>query len=378
MTHRTAIAMRNKPGEADFVFEIYSEAHASRQAFSKAFKFSPRLQPKARPKEQPQMLVTTQAAAVICDAIKQVRRPDIGSVRSLLASAGLRVRRDAFTRVVSFELIASGASAPFGPSIEGELLIAASRLRLGLKRSEIAKDVVTIARENGFHSVLEYLSDLEWDGTPRLDTWLAQHMHAHNSALNSIVGRKFLIGLCRRVLWPGCVHDWAPVFHGSDHVVNNPAIAKLVTPRRFAPTLSPTNAAGRTVADAVGKWVGECQELEGLHANAAEQQRDWFAQSCDVTDYGKRRFPTHVPRQFIVFGTVSPANSQQLGVIAGDARFVPVRCAKSRRITGAGIAEDRDQLWAEAYRHALDDEPSNLSARARKAAATARARLLKH
>lgn len=70
------------------------------------------------------------------------------------------------------------------------------------------------ARENSFHPVRDYLNRMEWDGIPRLDTWLSGYMDAEDNELNRAYGRKTLIGAVRRVRHPGAKHDTVLVLQG--------------------------------------------------------------------------------------------------------------------------------------------------------------------
>jgi predicted P-loop ATPase len=67
------------------------------------------------------------------------------------------------------------------------------------------------AVECGFHPVRDYLAGLRWDGTARLDRWLAHYLGAEASAYTRRIGAMFLIAMVARIHEPGCKADYMPV-----------------------------------------------------------------------------------------------------------------------------------------------------------------------
>src|SRR5262249_12455024 len=87
----------------------------------------------------------------------------------------------------------------------------------GLKR--IAKDVAhqatdIAAHEKRFHPVRDYLEDLEWDQTERLDTFLSAYFGADETAYTKNIGKMFILSMVARILKPGCKADHLPVIEG--------------------------------------------------------------------------------------------------------------------------------------------------------------------
>src|SRR5262249_50244998 len=59
-----------------------------------------------------------------------------------------------------------------------------------------------VARENGFHPVREYLESLEWDGTERLDDWMADCLGVEKTEYSMAVSRMFPISMVARIFEP--------------------------------------------------------------------------------------------------------------------------------------------------------------------------------
>ncbi len=70
--------------------------------------------------------------------------------------------------------------------------------------SRIAAEAAqTIAQENPFHPVRDYLESLTWDQTERIDLWLCTYLGAQDSPYTRAVASRWLIGAIARVLNPG-------------------------------------------------------------------------------------------------------------------------------------------------------------------------------
>jgi hypothetical protein len=71
----------------------------------------------------------------------------------------------------------------------------------------VAKAVETVARDRAFHPVREYLDQLKWDGTQRLDSLLTLYLGAEPSDVTQAFGAKWMISAVARIYEPGCKAD---------------------------------------------------------------------------------------------------------------------------------------------------------------------------
>jgi hypothetical protein len=78
--------------------------------------------------------------------------------------------------------------------------------RLGLKRisKDVAHQAVDVrAHERRFHPVRDYLSELEWDGTARIDSFFPNYLGSEDSDYARRIGAMFLIAMVARIFAPG-------------------------------------------------------------------------------------------------------------------------------------------------------------------------------
>lgn len=239
--------------------------------------------------------------------------------------------------------------AGFGPLLDDGAMI---RLRLSIDETfkwlpakEFFEDVVKdTARKNCFHPVRDYLDELVWDGTPRIDGWLSTYFGAKASPYTNAVGRLWLIAAVRRVREPGCKFDEMIVLESDQGKDKSTALAVLAVKEEWFTDNLPLNAdPARTIESISGRWIIEVAELQGGRKSEVEHVKAMLSRRIDRARLAYGRLPSEYPRQCVFAGTTN--NQKYLRDQTGNRRFWPVAIGK---IDVARLKSDRDQLWAEA------------------------------
>jgi phage/plasmid primase-like uncharacterized protein len=224
------------------------------------------------------------------------------------------------------------------------------RNEIEVKTHVVAEAIQTIARDNAFHPVRDYLDRLFWDGVTRLDIWLTRYLGAERSPYVCAVGARWLMSAVARIYQPGCKADCALILEGPQGIGKSQALRALSHPW-FADRLSDMSSKDAAI-ETQGVWILELAELDGLSRAAVGTIKAFMSRTHDRIrpPYGRRA--VEVPRQCVFAGTVNPGVGY-LRDVTGGRRFWPVTCGT---IDVAGIGQARDQLWAEArerYRSSL-------------------------
>ncbi|MEP3297733.1 MAG: VapE domain-containing protein [Pseudoruegeria sp.] len=206
----------------------------------------------------------------------------------------------------------------------------------------VVKAVKKAARQNTINPIKQYLSDLRWDGTKRLDMWLTRHMGAGDSIYTREIGKRTLIGAVARVMRPGVKVDTMLILEGVQGINKSQALRVLAGEEYF--TDSMPDLKNKDAADQIkGIWIVEMAELDMVNRASMETTKAFLSRQEDRyrPSFGKTRITQK--RQCIFIGTTNQDN--YLRDETGSRRFWPI---KVTAIDLEGLRRDRDQLWAEA------------------------------
>jgi predicted P-loop ATPase len=210
-----------------------------------------------------------------------------------------------------------------------------------VKVNEAGQAVQTVAKDQPFHPVREYLESLVWDKIGRIDDWLLLYCGADSSDLTRAVGARWLISAVARVYQPGCKADCVLVLEGPQ------GIGKSTTLGVLGGGWHTDDVASLETKDAaisiIGKWIAEFSELDSIKGAAVSRIKAFISRAEDNIRLPYDRHTTALPRQCVFGGSVN--HSEYLRDETGGRRFWPVICGVTNLDE---LRRDRDQLWAEA------------------------------
>lgn len=207
----------------------------------------------------------------------------------------------------------------------------------------VAEAVNVAARARPYHPVLEYLEGLQWDGTKRIDHWAADFLHVADSPYTRLVSRYFLIGMCRRVMEPGCKFDYCLVLEGKQGKRKSTALSILGGKWFSDIELDLTNK--DAMSNIRGKWLHEFGEMGSIARAESTRQKSFLSRQVDEfrPTYGRREI--RCPRQGAFAGTTNEWAWNKDPT--GGRRFWPMEVRDE--VNTDGLTATRDQLFAEAY-----------------------------
>jgi len=218
--------------------------------------------------------------------------------------------------------------------------------------SKVAGEAVqTIAKENRFHPVKDYLKSVTWDGSPRSDQWLITYLGASDTPFIRAVGARWLVSAVARVFRPGCQVDHTLLLEGPQGIRKSTALRILASDEWFADHISDLGSKDSRI-ELHGKWVLELGELDRVKRGELERVKAFLTARTDHfrVPYGRRA--EDVPRSCVF--AASTNDQTPFTDESGNRRFWPVRCGS---IDIPALTRDRDQLLAEAYQQYQDGCP---------------------
>lgn len=228
-------------------------------------------------------------------------------------------------------------------------------LRLGLwlahQERLIVKNVQNLslavgwaANEQRCHPVREYLDGLAWDGTSRINSWLTDFMGVRDSAYSRLVGRFFLIGMVARIYRPGCQMRFMPIFEGRQYRGKSSAL-RILGGQWFSDT--PLNLHNKDSYQLIqGCWIYEIAELDSFSRADSTLVKAFVSSQTDRFRAPYKAAPEDHGRQGVFGGSTN--EGEYFKDETGNTRYWPLRCEEVDSINLKGLADNRDQLFAEA------------------------------
>lgn len=202
--------------------------------------------------------------------------------------------------------------------------------------------LLLVAQKNRFDPLRDYLSSLEWDGTPRLEAFFVRYFGAEDTEYVRAVSSKWLLSAVARALNPGCKMDTVLVLEGPQGIGKSRAFS-LLGERWFTDT--PVNTRDKdSRLLAARAWMVELSESTIFASVENEELKAFFSSSVDLIrpPFGK----THQAyRRRAVFCGTTNASQYLRRDTTGARRFWPVAC---REVDLEALRRDRSQLLAEA------------------------------
>lgn len=201
-----------------------------------------------------------------------------------------------------------------------------------------------LAKKNSHSPMLEWVQSQEWDGQPRLDTWMIRLWGCEDSPLVREASSKWLISSCARMTKPGTKIDWMLI------VVGPQGTGKTSMPgivfRNHALTLYGDHSdkdlhmllhsalcVGFDELDSFGKR--ESSNLKAMITRNEDAFRPPYGASVEV-----------FPRRFTLYGCGNRYEFLQHDP-SGYRRYAIVEAP--RLLDFAGLEGELPQLWAEAW-----------------------------
>lgn len=222
-------------------------------------------------------------------------------------------------------------------------------------RESIRDAVRAAAKQNSYDSLTDYLDSLTWDGTPRVDTWLARYLGAVDNAYSTFVGRSWMISAVARAYQPGCQVDHMLVLEGHQGEGKSSALA-ILAGKWFLPELPRINNKDALVA-LLGRWIVNIEELSAVTGLSWESVKSFLTLRTDIFRAPYAALAETRPRRCVFAATTN--RDDYATDDTGNRRLWPILC---RSIRLDGLELDRDQIWAETvelYRRGVPWHPTD-------------------
>lgn len=219
------------------------------------------------------------------------------------------------------------------------------------------------------HPLRDYLNNLKWDGTKRLETLIIDYLGAEDNELTRAMTRKHFTAAVARIFEPGTKYDYVLTLIGAEGLGKSSIIRYMGLEKWHSDSL--TTIDGREAMENLrGKWLVEMGELTNYKNSTSEAYKAFLSKQDDSyrPAYGRR---TEVyKRQCVFFATTN--ENEFLKGSTGNRRFWTIQCGENfcTKDIHEDLPNEVDQLWAEAVHYYNEGEklylPPALEMEARK------------
>lgn len=221
-----------------------------------------------------------------------------------------------------------------------------------IARAALQEAIQTVAHTRRFHPIREYLANLEWDGTSRINKWLMyvlgekpETIPAAMQEYFGLVGRYWLLGMVNRVMEPGCKFDYCPVLEGAGGLRKSTMVEILAGAGFYSDTPFEVGRGKEAQEQVQGLWVYEIAEMTHFSKAEVGAIKAFISSKMDRYRAAYGATLSEFPRQCVLVGTTN--ENTYLRDRTGNRRFWPIPVRS--RINTEWLAKYRDQLLAEAF-----------------------------
>lgn len=210
--------------------------------------------------------------------------------------------------------------------------------------ADIEQAMRQVAAERTYNPLTEYLQGLEWDGVRRIDALAEDILNIPRTALNQTLLRKWLISAVARAMRPGEKVDHVLILVGPQGPGKSTFFSTLAGDAWFSDSgVDISNKDSLMLLRRV--WIWEWSELAtAQRARDIETVKSFITSRIDHFRPPFGRTVIAAPRHCVIVGTSN--NEQIIADPTGARRYWILRTDKDFNLSL--LAEQRDQLWAEA------------------------------
>ena len=212
----------------------------------------------------------------------------------------------------------------------------------------VKEALVSFSREKEVNPPADYFKRCAWDGTPRVNSWLASVFGVENSQLNQAIGSNWLKAMVKRAVEPGCKFDEVLVLESPQGWKKTTALYVLCSPW-FVETAASAHEKDFFML-LTSNLVVEFSEGSTL------SRSDLLGLKSVITRQEDKYRPPYEPsimrfkRRCVFAMTLN--EGQYLKDTTGNRRWLPVKLEREGDIEW--LRANRDQLFAEAYHRVVN------------------------
>lgn len=229
-------------------------------------------------------------------------------------------------------------------------------MRLAITRPRLVQGCMESEAAQTPRDLLQYHVNAlpEWDGEPRLETWLGDVSGAADDAMTRTVSWLLPVSMIARALHPGCQYRSVVILEGKENAGKSHLLRALATPEWYLE--SSDDMEGKEAHMIVeGRWIVEFGEVNTLLRTNDARMKSFITLEEDTYIPKYANEAVHHKRRAILVGTSNFRDGYLQGQ-TGNTRYLPLWIGDT--VDLPTFSAMRDQIMAEAkqaYHARIDD-----------------------
>lgn len=202
------------------------------------------------------------------------------------------------------------------------------------------------AGKNSFHPIKQYLESLQWDGTPRAETYFSKFLNVDDTPYTREVTLKWLLGAVSRIYHEGCDFQFAIVLHGKQGIGKGYCLRMLG--KQWHVALMDSLDDSHAVDTIERGWIVEIAELAAGRKAELNAQKAFLSANEDTRRRAYARRADTVKRHCVF--AISVNDEHFLKDLTGNRRYkiLESHSAQNEIVEGLTV-EYVNQVWAEVF-----------------------------
>lgn len=234
------------------------------------------------------------------------------------------------------------------PFEEGDLVKMQYFMQTDMGLHSLAKDAVYAAVQhcanmNKYDEAKDWLNSLQWDGTPRLHSWLSLSTGVEDNNYHAGVGAQWIMGAVRRIVHPGATFDYVLTLVGGQGI-GKTSFFRILGGKWYKSYTGAMDNKDFCLA-LRGALIVDLDEGAALSKSDSIKMKSIITETHDEFRAPYDRVMKKYPRRFVF--SMSTNDTEPFKDVTGNRRYWPVDIKDT--VNFKWLEENREQIFAEAY-----------------------------
>ncbi len=215
----------------------------------------------------------------------------------------------------------------------------------GISKEAVYSAIVHYANKNKYDEAQDWLTGLKWDGTERLNSWIASATGVEDDDYHQGIGAQWFMGMIRRIMLPGSIFDYMLVLVGPQGI-GKTSLFRIIGGKWYKSYTGAMDNKDFYLA-LRGAIIIDLDEGATLYKSEAIKIKSIITETHDEFRAPYDRVMKKYPRRFVF--SMSTNDTEPFRDVTGNRRYWVIDAEKG--INFAWLEENREQLFAEAYHY---------------------------